>query len=92
MVILKTDPASLKLEMDQSKIAEIGELIWHNWINKGIEFIALPSIFRDTNLVSSIPSYFVNTEFLIICYTSRKHTYIILTPLKPHFYIVNWGI
>ena len=23
------------------------------------------------------------------CYTSRQHTYIILTPLKPHFYIVK---
>ena len=23
--------------------------------------------------------------------TSRKHTYIILTPLKPHFYIVKLG-
>ena len=23
---------------------------------------------------------------------SRKHAFIILTPLKPHFYMVNWGL
>ena len=38
------------------------------FINKGIEFIDLPSIFRDNNVISSIPSYFENTESPIICY------------------------
>ena len=28
---------------------------------------------------------------LVPQFTSRKHAYIILTPLKPHFYIVKLG-
>ena len=39
------------------------------FINKGIEFIDLPSIFRDNN---AIPSYFENTESPIICYKYNK--------------------
>ena len=38
------------------------------FIYKGIEFIDLPSIFRDNNVISAIPSYFENTEPPIICY------------------------
>ena len=41
-------------------------------INKGIEFIDLPSIFRDNNVISAIPSYFENTESPIICYKYNK--------------------
>ena len=32
------------------------------FINKDIEFVDLPSIFRDNNVISAIPSYFENTE------------------------------
>ena len=39
---------------------------------KGIEFIDLPSIFRDNNVISAIPSYFENTESPIICYKYNK--------------------
>ena len=42
------------------------------FINKGIEFIDLPSIFRDNNIISAIPSYFENTESPIICYKYNK--------------------
>ena len=42
------------------------------FINKGIEFIDFPSIFRDNNVISSIPSYFENTESPIICYKYNK--------------------
>ena len=42
------------------------------FINKGIEFIDLPSIFRDNNVISAIPSYFENTESPIICYKYNK--------------------
>ena len=42
------------------------------FINKGMEFIDLPSIFRDNNVISSIPSYFENTESPIICYKFNK--------------------
>ena len=41
-------------------------------INKGIEFIDLPSIFRDNNVISAIPSYFENTESPILCYRYYK--------------------
>ena len=42
------------------------------FIKKGIEFIDLPSIFRDNNVISDIPSYFENTESPIICYKCNK--------------------
>ena len=40
------------------------------FINKGIEFIDLPSIFKDRSVTSSIPTYF--TETPIICYKYNK--------------------
>ena len=51
-----------------SEINHIRYFIKIPFINKGIEFIALPSIFRDNTVVSSIASYFKNTESHIICY------------------------
>ena len=39
-----------------------------HFINKGIEFIDLPSIFKDRSVTSSIPTYFQNSEPPIICY------------------------
>ena len=38
------------------------------FINKGMEFIILPSIFKDKSVTSAIPAYFKNTEASIICY------------------------
>ena len=38
------------------------------FINKGIDFIDIPSIFRDSTVESSIPDYFKNKEPSIICY------------------------
>ena len=38
------------------------------FINKGIDFIDLPSIFRDNTVESSIPDYIENKESSIICY------------------------
>ena len=40
------------------------------FINKGIEFIDLPSIFKDRSVTLSIPTYFQNSEPPIICITS----------------------
>ena len=37
-----------------------------HFINKGVEFIDLPSIFKDRSVTSSIPAYFQNSP--IICY------------------------
>ena len=42
------------------------------FVNKGIEFINLPSIFKDKSVISSIPTYFENKEFPINCYKHNK--------------------
>ena len=42
------------------------------FISKGVEFIDLPSIFRDNTIISSIPSYCENTGSPIICYKYNK--------------------
>ena len=42
------------------------------FINKGTEFIDLPSIFKDRSVTSSIPAYFQNSEPPIICYKYNK--------------------
>ena len=55
-----------------SEINHIRHFIKIPFINKGIEFIDLPSIFRDNNVISAIPSYFENTESPIICYKYNK--------------------
>ena len=43
-----------------------------SFINKGIEFIDLPSIFKDRSVTSSIPTYFQNSELPITCYKYNK--------------------
>lgn len=55
-----------------TEINHIRHFIKIPYINKGIEFIDLPSIFRDKSVVSSIPTYFRNTESPIICYKYNK--------------------
>ena len=42
------------------------------FINKGIEFIDLHSIFKDNSVISSILNYFNNSETPIICYKYNK--------------------
>ena len=42
------------------------------FINKGMEFIDLQSIFKDNLVISSIPNYFNNNETTIICYKYNK--------------------
>ena len=44
-----------------SEINHIRHFIKIPFINKGIEFIDLPSIFRDNNVILAIPLYFENT-------------------------------
>ena len=46
--------------------------IRHLFIDKAIEFIDLPSIFRDNNVTSAIPLYSENTESPNICYKYNK--------------------
>ena len=42
------------------------------FINKGTEFINLPSIFKDRSVILLIPSYFQNSEPPITCYKYNK--------------------
>ena len=42
------------------------------FINKGMEFIDLHSIFKDNTVISSIPNYYNNSETTIICYKYNK--------------------
>ena len=42
------------------------------FINKGMDFIDLPSTFRDKSVQSAVPNYFKNCEVPIICYEYIK--------------------
>ena len=42
------------------------------FINKGIDFIDLPSTYRENTVESSIPDYFENKEPPISCYKYNK--------------------
>ena len=55
-----------------SKIYHIRHFIKIPFINKVVEFIDLLTIFRDNTVISSIRSYFENTEYPIICYKYNK--------------------
>ena len=55
-----------------SEINHIRNFIKIQFVNKGIEFINLPSIFKDKSVISSIPTYFENKESPIICYKYNK--------------------
>ena len=55
-----------------SEINNIRQFIKIPFINKGFEFIDLPSIFTDNSVISSIPTYFENIESSMICYKYNK--------------------
>ena len=55
-----------------SEINHIRHFIKIQFVNKGIEFINLLSIFKDKPVISSIPTYFENKESPIICYNYNK--------------------
>ena len=55
-----------------SEVNHIRHFIQIQFVNKGIEFINLPSISKDKSVISSIPSYFENKESPIICYKYNK--------------------
>ena len=55
-----------------SKINHIRHFIKIQFVNKGIESINLPSIFKDKSVISSIPTYFENKESPNICYKYNK--------------------
>lgn len=43
-----------------------------SFINKGIDFINLPSIFKNKNVLKAVPTYFKNQETPIICYKYKN--------------------
>ena len=51
-----------------SEINQFRHFIKIQFVNKGFEFINLPSIFKDISVVSSIPTYFETKESPSICY------------------------
>ena len=55
-----------------SEINHIRHFIKIQYVNKGIEFINLPSIFKDKSVISSIPTYFKNKASPVICYKYNK--------------------
>ena len=55
-----------------SEINHIRYYIKVQFVNKGIEFIKLPSIFKDTTAISPISTYFENKQLPIICYKYNK--------------------
>ena len=68
------------------------------FINKGIEFIDLHCIFKDRQVISSVPNYLNNTETPIICYKYNKFNLIlikllpicILNPILPTLEIAKF--
>ena len=55
-----------------SEINHIRHFIKIQFVNRGSEFINLPSIFKDKSVISSIPTYFENKESPVICYKYNK--------------------
>ena len=55
-----------------SEINHIKHFIKIQFVNKGIKFINLPSIFKDKSINFSVPTYFENKESPIICYKYNK--------------------
>ena len=43
-----------------------------SFIDKGMDFMDLPSIFQDKSVTSSIPDYFQNSKPPIICYKYKE--------------------
>ena len=63
---------SIELSIFDAEINHQRHFIKIPFINKDVDFIDLPSIFRDKSVTSSIPDYFQNSESPIICYKYNK--------------------
>ena len=57
---------------NDSEINHIRHFIKIQFVNKGLNSLNLPSIFKDKSVISSILTYFENKESLIICYKYNK--------------------
>ena len=67
-----------------SKINHVRHFIKIPFINKGMEFIDLPSTFRDKSVQSAVPNYFKNCEVPIICYKYNK-------PIRSAIHVFNFN-
>ena len=63
----------IKPRIDKSSY-HIRHFLKIQFLNKGVDFIDLPSILRDRRVCKLIPSYFNNTEIPIICCKYNKPT------------------
>ena len=74
MMLLYLQGVTLNMLFVQSLIPKliISDILSKLLFNKGMDFIDLPSIFRDKSVQSSIPNYFKNCEVPIICYKYNK--------------------
>ena len=83
-IILRSDPLYLTACIVQNYTKHklrphIDEAIHHkryflkiNFLNKGVDLIDLPSIFKNKEVIATIPDYFKNRESPIICYKYKK--------------------
>ena len=55
-----------------SKINHVRHFIKIPFFERGLDFIDLPSTFRDKSVKSAVPNYFKNCEVPIICYKYNK--------------------
>ena len=67
LLYLQSDTQHALRPVIDSKINHIRHFIKIPIIDKGMDFIDLPNIFRDQLVQSSIPSYFKKCEVPIIC-------------------------
>ena len=59
------------------------------FINKGIDFIDLPSIFQDKSVIQSIPTYFQNSEAPIICYKYNQSEILFLISINLFLILIS---
>ena len=74
LILRELDPEGVAARLSQTAFHKNHKrhFIKIPFINKGIEFIDLSSIFKDRSVTSSIPAYFQNSEPPIICYKYNK--------------------
>ena len=75
MMLLYLQGVTLNMLFVQSlilKLNHVRHFIKIPFLNKGMDLIDLPSIFRDKSVQSSIPNYFKNCEVPIICNKYNK--------------------
>ena len=76
------DAALLTRCYTQHVLCHIRRIIKIPFINKGIDFIDLPSIFQDKSVIQSIPTYFQNSEPPIVINIINQSEILFLISIK----------